>query len=469
MQGLFTGLRALWLCVACGWLVPASSEAAETLRLQLKWAHAFQFAGYYAADAKGYYREAGLDVQLIEAAPDTDVVGRVTAGEAEFGIGTSNLLLDRHAGRPVMALAAIFQHSPQVILARHDDKLQSVHDLKGKRLMLEQQSGELLAYLQREGLRREALQLLPHNFDANSLMAGSTDALSAYQIFEPFLLDQRQFPYIQLSPRAAGIDFYGDVLFTSEAQYLRHRERTQAFVTASLRGWEYATEHPDEVIALIRARYPDRLSTEHLKFEAEKSIPMIRNDLVPIGYMHRGRWQHIADTFAEIGMLPPGFNFDGFLPQPAPATDFGRIALWLIGLSLLAALAGGAALYVTRLNRQLQRSRQTLADRASDLELQNASWPNSMPARLSTAFSTPWCGVSRPAIRVCSARYCCLTKAAPVCATAPRRACQTFTTRRSTAWSLARASAPAALPHLPASAWWSRISPAIPSGRPIPN
>ena len=120
MQGLLTGLRALSLCIACGWLVPTSSEAAETLRLQLKWTHAFQFAGFYAADAKGYYREAGLDVQLIEAAPDTDVVGRVTAGEAEFGIGTSNLLLDRHAGRPVMALAAIFQHSPQVILARLD-------------------------------------------------------------------------------------------------------------------------------------------------------------------------------------------------------------------------------------------------------------------------------------------------------------------------------------------------------------
>ena len=86
-----------------------SSGAAglESLSLQLKWSHSFQFAGYYAAQDLGYYREAGLDVSLREGKPGLDVVGEVSSGRADFGVGTSSLLLARHAGKPVVALAAV--------------------------------------------------------------------------------------------------------------------------------------------------------------------------------------------------------------------------------------------------------------------------------------------------------------------------------------------------------------------------
>ena len=79
-------------------LTPASAR--ESITLQLKWTHAFQFAGYYAAKELGYYDAAGLDVQFKEASPELNVVEEVISGRAQFGVGTSSLLLERNAGRP---------------------------------------------------------------------------------------------------------------------------------------------------------------------------------------------------------------------------------------------------------------------------------------------------------------------------------------------------------------------------------
>ena len=96
--------------IGIGLALPTSlSLAAERVTLQLKWQHQFQFAGYYAALEQGYYRDNGLDVALVEATPQTDVVDEVTAQRAQYGVGTSALLLERSHGKPVVVLAAIFQ------------------------------------------------------------------------------------------------------------------------------------------------------------------------------------------------------------------------------------------------------------------------------------------------------------------------------------------------------------------------
>ena len=348
-----------------------AAQAGEALTLQLKWTHAFQFAGYYAADAKGYYRDAGIEVRIDEAAPETDVVGRVMSGEAQFGVGGSNLILERHAGKPVVALAAIFQHSPVAIIARRGSNLQSIHDLAGKRLMLEGQSDELAAYLKYEGLGPDKLHRLKHSFNVEDLIEGNTDAMSAYQTFEPFLLQQRNFPYLLLTPRSAGIDFYGDVLFTSERELREQPERARAFLQASLRGWQYAMAHPDEIIALIRERYPERLSREHLEFEAARTAPLVRADLVPVGYMNPGRWRHIADTYAGLGMLPADFPLTGFLPADESSDAWKRLLLPLIAALLAVAALSAIALNMRRLNRRLRQSQRQLAERSQELALQN--------------------------------------------------------------------------------------------------
>ena len=352
--GILAVFAVAGLLLASGRLAAAELEK---VTLQLKWRHQFQFAGYYAAREQGYYREAGLDVELVEAEPATDPVAEVTSGRAQFGVGNSALLLARHEGKPVVVLAAIYQHSPLVLLARSAADISSIHDLPGKRVMLEPHSDELRAYLRKEGIAESQLKLLPHNFDAQNLIRGNSDAVSAYNTDETFFLEQAGFKYQLFSPRSAGIDFYGDNLFTSEAELRAHPERVKAFRDASLRGWRYAMQHREALVDLIITRYGERHSRQHLLYEARKMLPLLLPEQVEMGYMYAGRWRHIADTYAELGLLPENFPLQGFLYD----LDAGQkrtqqqmtLAIWVV--VLIGVAFAGMALVFLRLNRRLQR------------------------------------------------------------------------------------------------------------------
>lgn len=344
-------LHRLLLLAVILW--PPPSLGLDQVRLQLKWQHQFQFAGYYAAVEQGYYRDVGLEVKILPSQPGQDGVKEVLEGRAEFGVGTSELLLLREKGEPVVVLAAIFQHSPLALvsLKRHD--IDTVQSLKGKRLMIEPGSAELFAYLRREGLGLDSAQLPPHSSQISDLLDGKVDAMSVYVTDEPFALVQAKKDYALFSPRAGGIDFYGDNLFTTEPQIRDHPDRVRAFRAASLKGWEYAMKHPEEIAQLIYGRYSNRHSLEHLRFEAARMEPLLQPQLIEIGHMYPGRWQHIASVYAELGMLPADFKLGGFLYDPhPPAMNPMLLYAALAGLALVVA----AYAYVHRINLRLKGS-----------------------------------------------------------------------------------------------------------------
>src|SRR5271165_4654646 len=97
-------------------LVTTPSFALDNVSLQLKWKHQFQFAGYYAALAQGFYREAGLDVEIREGGPDINVAKVVSEGKADFGVCTSSVLINRAEGRKLVVLGVIFQHSAAILI-----------------------------------------------------------------------------------------------------------------------------------------------------------------------------------------------------------------------------------------------------------------------------------------------------------------------------------------------------------------
>ncbi|MBI1778366.1 MAG: ABC transporter substrate-binding protein [Proteobacteria bacterium] len=272
----------------------AAEQPLEAVRLQLKWRHQFQFAGYYAAIEKGYYREAGLDVRLLEATDQEAPAEVVLRGGAEYGIAPSDLVLLRSRGRPVVALAVIFQHSPYALVAAHRSGIEHLHDLVGKRVMIEHDVAELLAYLAHEGVGEDRLVMVPHTFEPKALIDGSVDAISVYTTDELFQLEQAGLEFRVFSPRAGGIDFYGDTLFTTEAEIHAHPRRVAALVAASLKGWAYALDHPAEIVDLILSRYSRRHSREHLLFEADQSERLIRHELVELGHMNPGPTPQIS-------------------------------------------------------------------------------------------------------------------------------------------------------------------------------
>lgn len=333
------------------------SRNATPVRLQLKWRHQFQFAGYYAALEKGYYREAGFDVTIIPAAPGTDPVDAVLKGEADFGVASSELVLRYAKGDPVVVLASIFQHSPLALFVRRDAGIVTVHDLAGHKVALAPWETEIFAYLQREKVPVDRLQLVQHDHTVDSLVQGRVDALAGYETDESYYLQQSGGQYRQLTPRSSGVDFYGDTLFTTRAMVTRRPERAEAFRAASLRGWEYALAHQEEIAALIHAKYAPDLPVEKLRFEAERMLPLVRSDLVELGHTHVGRWQHIFDVYRELGLVPAGADVDigGLVHQPSPPADL-RWLLWVLAIAaLILAVVVWIARHFYRFNQRLRR------------------------------------------------------------------------------------------------------------------
>ncbi|OQX14729.1 MAG: hypothetical protein BWK76_14220 [Desulfobulbaceae bacterium A2] len=343
------------LLLAC-LLLPDLVGAAEreTVRVRLKWLHQFQFAGLYAAIEQGYYREAGLDVQLQEAVPHESAVAAVLRGEVEYGIHGADLVAERAQGKPLVALAVTLQHSPLVLLSRRDRGVDHLHDLAGKRLLLGPDAAELLAYLRSEGVQ-PGQGLTRQSFDLQALIADEVDAMPGYSTDQPWLLERAGIPYNVFSPRAAGLDFYGDTLFTTETHLRQHPRQVRDFTAATLRGWQYALAHHDEMVELILHRYSTRHSREHLLFEAEQTQRLMAPELVEIGHMYEGRWRHIADSFAVLGMMPKDSSLDGFLPPVEQLPRLQRMGRWLL-LSLLGTLAALALVgYFLWLNACLRR------------------------------------------------------------------------------------------------------------------
>jgi ABC-type nitrate/sulfonate/bicarbonate transport system substrate-binding protein len=131
------------------------------------------------------------------------------------------------------------------------------------------------------------------------------DAFNSYSTNEPYFLKQRNIAYNVIEPLTYRIDFYSDVLFTSEDELKNHPKRVEAMRRATLKGWRYAMDHPSEIIDLLINKYQVKKSRDHLEFEAAEMRRLILPDLVEIGHMNPGRWQHMEDTFVKAGLVKP--------------------------------------------------------------------------------------------------------------------------------------------------------------------
>ena len=373
---VFVFSRRVVVCVLACVLLALSSTAfavspqPQKVRLQLKWRHQFQFAGYYAAVAQGYFRDEGLDVELLEGAPGLDPSATLSSGAAEFAVDSPAILIKSQEGMPLVALAAIFQHSPNVIMTVKGARLDSPHDLRGKRVMLTPATDpECLAMLVSEGISLQAMTQVPHSWSIDDLVTGRVDAMSAYLTSEPYFMQERGVPASFIKPINYGIDFYGDCLVTTQTQVLKHPERVESFLRAVQRGWLYAMNNPEEMARLIRARYSPELSLKYLLFEAGAMRELIRPDFVEIGHMNPERWRHIAGLYATLGMMEPDYDLSGFLyPEFKEDLRAGKQRfITTILLVLAGILVAGSGITATlfffnsRLSRQVQERTAALS------------------------------------------------------------------------------------------------------------
>ena len=306
-------------------VVGVAAQAADHLTpitLQLKWQHAFQSAGFYAADIKGFYRDSGLKVTLKERLTKNSPVDLLMAGEAEYAVaGGSALLLAHLHNKPIKSLAVIFQHSPSILLSRKDSGIRTPADLVDRRVMRSRDLStlEFDAMLIHEGVNPEAMDFVKPSWDINDLAKGRVDAMSAYITSGPFQLRALGIEPSFLQPITYGIDFYGDTLAATTDEIRNHSDRAKAFTRATLKGWQYAFSHQDEIIEYILTLpgvQKRGLTAESLRYEAREMEQLIQPKLVELGHINPGRFKHMADVLVRLKLTEPDYSLDGFIFDP---------------------------------------------------------------------------------------------------------------------------------------------------------
>ena len=325
-----------------------AQQTNKPLKLQLRWHHQFQFAGYYAAKHKGFYSEEGLDVDIIAGSPSKQPISEVLNGNADFAEGNSEVVLAYLYQQPLVAMAAIYQRSPSILLTLATSNIYNPKDLSGKTVMLvngrKTEDADLMAMLNANGQSSERINIIPSSYQINDLITGKTDAFNAYLSNETFYLEEQNIPYQALQPKDYGIDFYSDILFTSQAMLKKDPKTVEGFLRASLKGWEYALSHPEEIIHIIKEAYNSDKSYNHLRFEANTVRELIMPELIPIGHINPERLVAMGRTLQQQGLLSNTItinkkSFDGFIYQaPTLSKTINKFLPYLLiisGLSII--------------------------------------------------------------------------------------------------------------------------------------
>ena len=338
-------------------LAQPTESSLEHVSLQLSWKHQFQFAGYYAAVAKGFYREVGLDVRLLEGGQGSRCDEQVLS-QVEYCNASGSVVKLRLSGQPIVMLASIIQHSPIVLITQKHSDLKTPHDLIGKRvemLLAGEPVPEIYGMLKNEGINISQLMLYENSVGIQALLNNEVDALYGFSTNERYQLQQSGLEFNVISPQNYGVDFYGDVLLTSESEVRRNPDQVKQFRAASLKGWRYAMAHQEELVDLILRDYSTLKSREALLAEAQAMEKLMLPNLIQIGHTNPGRWKHTADTLVGLGLVKPDYSLDGFIYE----IDEGKGYLWLLrllgaGLLLASVAAGLLWLFNRRLTAEVE-------------------------------------------------------------------------------------------------------------------
>lgn len=251
--------------------------------LVLPWKNQFQFAGYFVAKEKGFYKKVGLSVDIKEYDLKRDNTKEVSSRNIDFGVGHSSLIFDRINTYPnIVMLAALGQSSPLVLLAKKRKDIKSLKDIAGKKIMMSNDqtfTASINAMLSSENFTKDSFKIIPTSFNIVDLINGNADFMIAYSSNEPFALKEKGIEATIFDPKEYGYDFYSDILFTSRELSQNNPKLVDDFYKASMKGWKYAYAHLNESVRIIFKHYnTQNKSKKALLFEAKtlKKLALIK-------------------------------------------------------------------------------------------------------------------------------------------------------------------------------------------------
>lgn len=311
---------------------------AEDISIHLKWYHKFQFAGYYAAELQGYFEDEGYQVNLIEGGPNKSHLHSLLNNKSEYAVLGGEALNALAVDSPIVIIASIFQHAPEVLITLKSNNLKQIAELEGKTLMLAPAtiSGNIEAMLLDNGLMAGDYTKLGYDGDVNNLINGNVFAIYGYISNEPYQIKQLGYDVNIFRPQDFYIDFYGDNLATTQSEVEDNPKRVAAIRRAVIRGWNYALKNPKEIIDHILEKdtnNPAPFNRQHQENEARETTEIIAADNFPIGYSSPDRWAAMFDIYNEVN------NAQATFKESSIYHELHQDRSWIQYFLILAALA----------------------------------------------------------------------------------------------------------------------------------
>lgn len=291
-----------------------SASALEKVSVQLDWKYQFEFAGFIAAKEKGYYRDAGLDVELREYQKGTDIVSDVLTHKATYGVYNASIVVDNGRIKPIVLLATYYQQSPLVFIAQKGIK--NPAEMIGKTIMGtkdELKYSSLSLLLSHFGISSKNARFVDHTFSIDDFIQGKVDVMSAFRSNQLFELDRLGVQYNIIDPSEYGFMMSAVNLFTSQNEAIERTERTRKFIEATNRGWEYALDHPNEVIEWLIRRYDVQKSRPALRYEAKVTKKLMMRDFYAIGESNAELSIRAFKQLIRSGSLDPDQRLGHFM------------------------------------------------------------------------------------------------------------------------------------------------------------
>jgi NitT/TauT family transport system substrate-binding protein len=305
----YRGFLILLTLVSAGCHRSPAPRAAGTnlpkITLQADWYPQPEHGGFYTALAKGYYRDEGLDLDIVPGGPFAVASKQVAAGAAQFGMDSSDHLLEAvSGGQPLIAVAATMQRDPQGIMVRKDSPIHSFADLEDHTVAVKSGSTWFEFLVKRYHLN--GVREIPATYSVANFVADPQYVQQAFATSEPFFAQRAGIETRVLLTSDAGYNPYR-VMFTTRDFLKQHPDIVAKFVRASLRGWRDYLNDPAAAHAVILKLNP-ALNPEWMQFswQALRDGHFVTGDDPSgsqLGQMRPERWTTMSQQLVSLKML----------------------------------------------------------------------------------------------------------------------------------------------------------------------
>ena len=290
--------------VGCSSALESNTDELKEVTQVVNWFAQPAHGGQYAALAKSFYEEAGLDMEIEQGGPQVSPTQMVVSGQVEFGMTQGDdFLIAIDQGLPLVAVASITQVYPQAFAYHKGQGISDFSDLNGRTVWVT--PGAAYWHYLTGQYDLDGVELMSHTGSSTSFIADETSVIQIYETIEPFDFAKEGIEIETLSIADSGYNPYMHVLITTEQFLNENPEQVEAFVQASVKGWNYYKENPDEINEILKEVNSD-LNMESMKMQAEAQEDYIFTgdaETHGVGYMKIERWQTLHDQLLEAGVI----------------------------------------------------------------------------------------------------------------------------------------------------------------------